>query len=119
MVFVAGIAVLGFGYVTPEPGSAAWFVATPLWILVLGVVLVGLVLVFGRFEGVRARCAAGRPGLASVPIVLGMLGIAAFGFADPLRALGSSALLLAGLSLVWPGVWERVLGRLVDLVFTR
>jgi len=51
--------------------------------------------------------------------VLGMLGIAAFGFADPLRALGSSALLLAGLTLVWPGVWERVLGRLVDLVFTR
>jgi hypothetical protein len=119
MVVVAGIAVLGFGYVTPSPGSAAWFVATPLWILALGVTLLGLVLVFGRFEAVRARAAAGRPGLAFVPIVLGMLGIAAFGFADPLPALASSALLLAGLTLVWPGVRDRALGRLLDLFFTR
>lgn len=119
MVVVAGIAVLGFGYATPSPGSAAWFVATPLWILTLGAVLVGLVLVFGRFEGIRAGGDAGRPWLAFLPVVLGMLGIAAFGFADPVRALLSTAATVAGVLLVWPGVRDRALGRLVDLFFTR
>jgi peptidoglycan/LPS O-acetylase OafA/YrhL len=48
MVLVAGIAVFGFGYATPMPGTAGWLAVTPLWIVALAVVLVGLGLTWPR-----------------------------------------------------------------------
>lgn len=120
MVAVAGIAVLGFGYVTPAPGSAAWFAVTPLWIVALAVVLAGLVRVFGRFETVRGG-AAGRPLMSAVLAGTGLLGIAAFGFGTPLLALPFALAVVAALALVRPGALAghvtTAVGRLMDAIF--
>jgi len=118
MVIVAGIAVLGFGYTTPNPGSPAWLVVTPLWIIALGAVLAVLVRVFGRFESARGR-AVGRPVPALAAVCVGMIWIAAFGFANPLLALPSAAAILVGLWLVRPDALPRLLGRLIDAIFIR
>jgi hypothetical protein len=127
MVVVAGIAVVGFGYTTPAPGSPAWLVVTPLWIVALALVLGLLVRVFGRFEAtVGGGEAAGRPVLAVGAVCVGLLGIAAFGFADPLRALPFTAAIVIGLWLAWPAAKARLvngmtrqLGQLIDAIFTR
>ena len=125
MIIVAGIAVLGFGYTTPVPGSPAWLVVTPLWIVVLAAVLAVLVRVFCRFEATARGSAAGRPVLAVGAVCVGLLGIAAFGFADPLRALPFAAAIVIGLWLAWPEAkaqlangMTRLLGRLIDAIFT-
>jgi fucose 4-O-acetylase-like acetyltransferase len=130
MVVVAGVAVLGFGYATPAPDSLAWLLVTPLWLGTLALVLRPLVRGFGRFEAVRmtgGRTPSGRRLAAAVVLLCaGLTGIAAFGFADPLRAAPWVAAILAGIGLTWPGAsaWlgeqgTRLLGSLVDITFGR
>ncbi|PPK68777.1 acyltransferase [Actinokineospora auranticolor] len=82
LVVVAGIAVMGFGYHTPEPGSTQWFAAAPMWLGATGYVLHLLVRVFGRFE-----VGGGRAVPATVPLVgayltaaAGLLGLVVHGF---------------------------------------
>jgi hypothetical protein len=106
MVTVAGIAVLGFGYATPAPGSPLWLAVTPLWIGALALVLRLLVGVFGRFEDIRP--ADGMPSgrrlaVAVVLLCVGFVGIAAFGFANTLLALPWVAAVLGGLALARSG----------------
>ncbi|MFC6091236.1 acyltransferase family protein [Saccharothrix lopnurensis] len=84
LVVVAGIAVLGFGYRTPEPGTVLWIAVAPVWVGVTALVLVGLLRVFGRFEARRAGDGPGpaaRPAVAAVLAATGLLGLAATGFA--------------------------------------
>ncbi|GAA1299181.1 acyltransferase [Saccharothrix xinjiangensis] len=86
LVVVAGIAVIGFGYRTPEPGTVLWLASAPVWVAVTALVLVGLLRVFGRFE---SRGSGGAPGGVARPVVAavlgatGLLGLAATGFALP------------------------------------
>lgn len=48
------------GVALPTRPDAAWWVQRPFWVLAPGVVLLGLIVVFGRFEqGSRRRLAAG------------------------------------------------------------
>lgn len=87
LITVAGIAVLGLGYATPEPGSLLWFAVAPAWLGVLGLTLAGLVRLFGRFE------ATGRPPreLPALPQLIvgallvagGLLGLVVTGFGPP------------------------------------
>ena len=129
LVIVAGIAVLGFGYTTPNPGTPAWLAVTPLWTVATLVVLAGLVRVFGRFESVtwQGRAPATyRLVLSGVAVFAGLVGIAAFGFADALRVLPWVAAVVVGVGLAWPGTkaWvadraTRLLGKLIDVIFTR
>lgn len=59
MVLWIGLAfALGGVELGHAPGSAAWWCARPLWLATLAVVLLPLVLVFGRFERPRAGRAA-------------------------------------------------------------
>jgi fucose 4-O-acetylase-like acetyltransferase len=124
MVVVAGIAVLGFGYATPAPGSPLWLAVTPLWIGALALVLSLLVRAFGRFEGIRPADGApsGRRLVAAVLLLcVGFTGIAAFGFTSAVLALPWAASILAGLALAWPhphATATRWLGRLLDVVFS-
>jgi peptidoglycan/LPS O-acetylase OafA/YrhL len=127
MVVVAGVAVLGFGYATPVPGSPAWLVVTPLWIAGSAFVLRLLVRGFGRFEGIRP--ADGSPSTrylaVAVPLLcVGFTGLAAFGFASTVLALPWVAAVLTGLALAWAGVPRRVyetatgwLAALMDAIF--
>jgi fucose 4-O-acetylase-like acetyltransferase len=120
LVAAAGVAVLGFGYTTPAPGSVAWLVMTPLWLAALACVLRLLVRGFGRFETIRPT--SGTPPVrrlaAAVPLLCaGFVGIAAFGFANPLLALPSAAAVVGGLVLVWPDLVTRSMARLLDVVF--
>lgn len=88
LVIVAGVSVLGFGYATPEPGSLRWLAAAPLWFAAAGVVLIGLLRVFGRFETRRIPMTAPAPASRLVAAALvgsiGLLGLAARGFTAPL-----------------------------------
>lgn len=121
LVLVAGVAVLGFGYATPPPGSPLWLAVTPLWIAALAGTLCLLVRTFGRFETVRPP--SGTPGTrrlaVAVPLLCaGCAGIAAFGFANVLIAALWSTAVLAGLWLVWPaGLVVRWLAATMDAIF--
>jgi hypothetical protein len=124
MVLVAGLAVLGFGYATPAPGSPGWFAVTPLWLAALAVVLVVLVRIFGRFERIRpvGRAPSARCLLAAVVLVcVGLVGVVVYGFAEPLRTLPWVVAVLVGVCLTWPGVGSRtatrLLGTLIDAIF--
>ncbi|MDQ0377107.1 acyltransferase family protein [Amycolatopsis thermophila] len=86
LVVVAGVAVLGFGYATPEPGSADWFAVAPMWAGAAAVVLAGLLRAFGRFEtrpGTGSAVPARQLALATVLASGGLLGLAAHGFTTP------------------------------------
>ncbi len=120
MVAVAGIAVLGFGYTTPAPGSFAWLVLTPVWLGALACVLRLLVRGFGRFETIRPSSVdpSVRRLVAAVPLLCaGFIGIAAFGFANPLLTLPAAAAVVGGLVAVWPDLVTRTVARLLDVVF--
>lgn len=88
LVLVTGVSVLGFGYATPEPGTLRWLAAAPLWFAAAGVVLIGLLRVFGRFETrpAAAQLPAAMPQLVAAALLgsIGLLGLAARGFAAPL-----------------------------------
>lgn len=87
LVIVAGVSVLGFGYATPEPGSLRWLAAAPLWFAAAGLVLIGLLRVFGRFEIRSAPGGSPAPTrwLVTAALLgsLGLLGLAARGFTTP------------------------------------
>ncbi|WP_116046484.1 acyltransferase family protein [Amycolatopsis palatopharyngis] len=87
LIVVAGVTVLGLGYATPAPGSLDWFAAMPVWLLLAGAVLLGLLRVFGRFEVRQAAVAAVVPTVqlvaAGVLGSTGLLGLAAGGFTTP------------------------------------
>ncbi|MFN2494728.1 MAG: acyltransferase [Pseudonocardiaceae bacterium] len=105
-------------------GSAAWLLLRPPWLFALGIVLLGLVMVFGRWEQPRLRGAPdGRPaesGWAAVRLGVGVAAclaalttLAATGFAGlgptpvPIVEL---TVLAAGLLLVGGGI--PIIGRL-------
>ena len=87
MVIVIGLslAVGGWG-LGIEPLSAAWWLTRPIWLLVVGLVTIGMVAVFGRFESpkedLRPAPASWRPLLAVLGICAGLGLLAAIGIAD-------------------------------------
>ncbi|WP_232376555.1 acyltransferase family protein [Amycolatopsis aidingensis] len=88
LVAVAGVAVLGLGYATPEPGTPLWLAMLPLWVGAAAAVLGRLLRVFGRFEGMPLpRPARQAPvwqlACAALLGATGLLGLAAGGFTTP------------------------------------
>ena len=87
MVIVIGVSlgVGGWG-LGIEPLSAAWWLTRPIWFLVVGLVTIGMVAVFGRFESpkedLRPAPASWRPLLAVLGICAGLGLLAAIGIAD-------------------------------------
>jgi hypothetical protein len=87
MVLIIGISLLlgGFG-LGLEPLSAAWWLTRPIWFAVLGLVTIGLIAIFGRFErpapDPRPAPPAWRPVLAVLSICAGLGLLAAIGIAD-------------------------------------
>ncbi|MEX1125388.1 MAG: acyltransferase [Acidimicrobiia bacterium] len=87
MVLVIGLslAVGGFG-LGIEPLWTAWWLTRPIWFAVLGVVTIGLIAIFGKFErpasDPRPSPPAWRPVLAVVSICAGLGLLAAIGIAD-------------------------------------
>ena len=87
MVLVIGVALLAGGTgLGTAPLSATWWLARPVWYLVLGAVTAGLVLLLGRFErpvaDPRPSPAPWRPVLAVVGTCAGLAGLALEGIAD-------------------------------------
>lgn len=85
-LFASAGALLPLGFPQPATGSAAWWVLRPVWLALLGAVLAGLVLAFGRFErgGRREEPAGGARRaaalLGTVYTLTGVLGFAVSGF---------------------------------------
>jgi len=87
MVIVIGLSLavggLGLGI---APLNSVWWLTRPLWFVVLGVVTIGLIAIFGRFErpapDPRPSPPAWRPVLAVVSICAGLGLLAAIGIAD-------------------------------------
>jgi peptidoglycan/LPS O-acetylase OafA/YrhL len=91
VVLVAGLGFLvAWGLPVPEPGSLLWWISRPLWVIVLGVVLLPLAAVLSRLE--RSSPAASNAALesgrhATVAIVgtclavIGLFGLVLGGFA--------------------------------------
>ncbi|MGH8915836.1 MAG: acyltransferase family protein, partial [Acidimicrobiia bacterium] len=87
MVIVIGLSLLAGGVgLGMEPLSGLWWLTRPIWYLVLGIVTVGLVAVFGRFEtpiqDTRRSPVWWRPVLAVLGICAGLGLLAAIGIAD-------------------------------------
>lgn len=99
LITVSGIAVVGFGYATPQPGSALWFALAPVWLGALGLTLAGLLRLFGRFEAAVSPPSRlpGLPQLVTGGVLAagGLLGLAAHGFGPPSEP-GVAALLSTG-----------------------
>src|SRR5690606_1721584 len=72
LVLVAGVTLLGLGWGTPHPFSAAWYAGLPLWRTVLGAVLAALVRLLG--SGARWPLPALAPGPARVTVATVLLG---------------------------------------------
>ncbi|MFB6815790.1 acyltransferase [Streptomyces sp. NPDC056347] len=90
LVMTAGIAVVGFGYATPAPGSPLWLAMIPLWVGAAGFFLMCFTRIFGRFEfrrrsdsGAVTPTGPGRVAAAAVLAAAGLLGLAAQGFIVP------------------------------------
>ena len=87
MVIVIGlsIAVGGWG-LGLEPLSAQWWLTRPIWFLVVGLVTIGMIALFGRFESpvedLRPAPAWWRPLFAVFGICAGLGLLAAIGIAD-------------------------------------
>jgi hypothetical protein len=87
MVIVIGLSLaLGGWGLGIEPLSAEWWMTRPLWFLVVGLVTIGMVALFGRFESpvedMRPAPASWRPLLAVLGICAGLGLLAAIGIAD-------------------------------------
>jgi hypothetical protein len=87
MVIVIGLSLaLGGWGLGIEPLSAEWWLTRPLWFLVVGLVTIGMVALFGRFESpvedIRPAPASWRPLLAVLGICAGLGLLAAIGIAD-------------------------------------
>ncbi|WP_033290317.1 acyltransferase family protein [Amycolatopsis jejuensis] len=110
LVVVSGVTVLGLRYATPEPGSSLWFLMVPAWVFACGVVLLGLLRLFERFETQPDDLVvtAKTPQLVIAGLLAsgGLLGLAAHGFAPlsesllhgpvPWVALTAAGFVLAG-----------------------
>lgn len=87
LVAVAGVAVVGFGWSTPDPFGAEWRSAMPLWLAALTVVLTGFVRAFDRFETAGTpRTVTTSPAAVVTSVVLigsGLLALTIGGFAPP------------------------------------
>lgn len=84
LVLVGTVTVVGFGYTTPDPGSAEWFAAIPGWLAMVSAVAYGALRLFARFEVVGGRCEPTRwlP-LGAPAAAAGVLGLCAVGFTAP------------------------------------
>ncbi|PXY32568.1 acyltransferase family protein [Prauserella muralis] len=85
LVVVSGVTVLALDYATPVPGTLLWLAALPAWLTLTGLVLTGLLRLFGRFEARSWPAADAVPTWQLVAAGLlgstGLLGLAATGFA--------------------------------------
>lgn len=128
MLVAVGV-LLPLGFPQPAAGSAAWWALRPVWFAILGLLLAGLVMVFGRFERPSPRPAAtGAPrfprrvrrtlAIAGVAlIIVGTLGFAVSGLAGftskstvvvvQVSPLGNLIRLLLGMALVRVSVLSR------------
>lgn len=105
---VAGVVVIAFDVATPDPGSTAWLVGAPFWLLVLGAVLSVLLRFFARFEqppaASSARMSVGRVMLSASLIGGALLTLTINGFRPPDETELASALVsapvLAAMALV-------------------
>ncbi|MFC9752784.1 acyltransferase [Streptomyces sp. NPDC056921] len=108
LVMTAGIAIVGLGFATPEPGSPMWFAVAPLWVGASGLFLLCFTRIFGRFEfrrrsGAASEMSLGKVVLAAVLSAGGLLGLAAQGFISPGNPAGPVLwvlLVVAGLLVV-------------------
>jgi fucose 4-O-acetylase-like acetyltransferase len=129
LIVVAGVTVYGLGYETPAPGTVFWLVMAPAWFAVCGLVLLGLLRLFARFETQRDTFAvtAKLPQLVVAGLMVsgGLLGLAAHGFAPlsdgiahgpvPWVLLASAGFLLAGKHIPLTDLGTRLLGRAVTV----
>jgi Acyltransferase family len=117
MVIVIGLSLaLGGWGLGIEPLSAEWWLTRPLWFLVVGLVTIGMVALFGRFESpaedIRPAPASWRPLLAVLGICAGLGLLAAIGIADA-NGLNGLVLSLPIIGVVvggisgWPGGMEQ------------
>lgn len=90
---IAGRLALPLGYPDPLPGSAWWWAARLLWLVVPGMVLVGIVALVGRAERVAAPTPVRRgpitAGVATVAVALvciGFLALAGSSATEPFAA---------------------------------
>ena len=115
LVVASAVAIVGFGWSTPEPFGDEWRDAMPVWIAALAAVLAVTVRGLGRFEhppatAARAdgRVTASRPRVraAVVLIGLGLLSLTLNGFTptasplDPTGPLAATAAVGLGLALL-------------------
>lgn len=120
LVVVAGIAVLGFGYATPPPGSLLWLAVLPAWLASAVFVMALLVRVFGRFETWRpAHQTPGTARLCAAVVLscLGFAGLSLVGFQPVIVAALCSASVFAGVLLALPGLAIGWLAGLLDSIF--
>ncbi|WP_181775049.1 acyltransferase family protein [Amycolatopsis pittospori] len=127
LIVVAGVTVYGLGYETPEPGSVLWLTMVPAWLGACGLVLLGLLRLFDRFEtqasGPAPTAHTPQLVLAGLLISGGLLGLAAHGFAPlsdgitrgpvPWVALAMIGYFLAGRHISVQALGTRALGRAV------
>jgi peptidoglycan/LPS O-acetylase OafA/YrhL len=115
MVFVIGLSLAAGGFgLGIEPLTAGWWLSRPVWFLVVGLVTMGMVAIFGRFESpvedIRPAPAWWRPVLAVVGICAGLGLLAAIGIADE-QGLNGLVLSLPIIAVIIGGV-SRLPGRL-------
>ncbi|MFC3448837.1 acyltransferase family protein [Amycolatopsis speibonae] len=132
LIVVSGVTVYGLGYETPEPGSVLWLTMVPVWLGACGLVLLGLLRLFARFEtqasGPASTAQTPQLVLAGLAIAGGLLGLAAHGFAPlsdgltqgpvPWVALATGGFLLAGKQIPVSELGTRLLGRALSVTET-
>jgi fucose 4-O-acetylase-like acetyltransferase len=115
-LFAAAIILLPLGLAQPEPGTAAWWLLRPVWVIVMVAILAVLVAIFGRFERTallrkdhpRAKASSVAMVVGLAALIAALAGLATYGFAgasDPSlsptgSALASSAYLVGGYLLI-------------------
>ena len=119
MVIVIGLSLAAGGFgLGAEPLGGVWWLTRPVWFLVLGVVTIGLVAVFGRFEtpvsDLRPAPPWWRPVVAVLGICAGLGLLAAIGIADD-DGLNGLVLSLPIIGVVLGGV-SRIPGRVRAIV---
>jgi peptidoglycan/LPS O-acetylase OafA/YrhL len=126
LVAVAGVAVIGFGYATPDLVSSSWRDALPAWLALLTGTLAVLTRLLIRFEHpvLARRSLPGRSYAAAAAVLIGggLLILSAEGFSPaasgwPIAGAGALALGvgLASGRISLPAGWARAMhnGRLV------
>ena len=125
-VAVAGVAVIGFGYATPDPASSLWRDALPAWLALLIGTLAVLTRLLIRFEHpvLVRRSRPGRWSAAAAAVLIGggllMLTVVDFSPAANMWPSAGAGALAVGVGLAsgrisLPAAWARAMhdGRLV------